>query len=90
MMFRLMRNHLSRTWFFLVILTSLTMVTGHMGRYALVANAVFLVLAIAKIRLVLLDYLELRAGGRGWYVMLMVWAILVAIITFTAALIAPG
>jgi hypothetical protein len=87
-MFSLFGNHLSRAWFILVIMTCLTMVTGHIGRFILLANFIFLVLAVAKSRLVLLDFLELRTRGRNWYAILMLWVAFVVVIVFAAAAVA--
>lgn len=78
-------RRVTRTWVFLILLTSLSMFAGHVGITGLVADGIVLVAAVAKGRWMLLDFLKLRNVPAGWGALLTSWLLLIATAAWMAA-----
>ncbi|NBJ10521.1 cytochrome C oxidase subunit IV family protein [Microvirga arsenatis] len=76
----------TRTWALLVLLTLLSMVTGHAGFHGLAGSGIVLAACVVKGRSMLMDFLKLRDGPAGWRALFAGWLVLIA----ASAWIAPA
>lgn len=77
---------LARIWVILVALSLPALMANDIAWPALAANAAFLLLGVAKARLILLDFLELRHVARSWRAAFGWWLGLVAGAAWLASL----
>jgi hypothetical protein len=76
-MFNALKNPVHRAWLLLVIATGITWALGELHAAGTAAIAAMLVIAFIKGRLVILDFMELRAAPRFWRVLLEGWLVVV-------------
>ena len=72
-----LNNPAHRAWLVLVVATFITWYLGEVGAAGTAAIVAMLVIAFIKGRLVILDFMELRAAPRLWRVLLEGWLIVV-------------
>jgi hypothetical protein len=73
-----LKNPANRAWLVLLIATGITWYLGEIGAAGTVPIVAMLVIAFIKGRLVILDFMELRAAPLMWRVLLEGWLILVS------------
>ena len=73
-----LKNPAHRGWLLLVIATLITWYLGEVGAAGTTAIVAMLVIAFIKGRLVILDFMELRAAPRMWRMLLEGWLMLVS------------
>ena len=79
-----LKNTAHRAWLLLIIATGITWYLGEVGAAGTAAIAAMLVIAFIKGRLVILDFMELRAAPRLWRLLLEGWLILVSALILLA------
>ena len=79
-----LKNTAHRAWLLLIIATSITWYLGEVGAAGTATIAAMLVIAFIKGRLVILDFMELRAAPRLWRLLLEGWLILVSALILLA------
>ena len=72
-----LNNPVNRAWLVLIVATAITWYLGEVGAAGTAAIAGMLVIAFVKGRLVILDFMELRAAPRLWRILLEGWMLLV-------------
>ncbi|MDR2186761.1 MAG: cytochrome C oxidase subunit IV family protein [Azonexus sp.] len=72
-----LKNPAHRAWLVLLIATGVTWYLGEVGAAGTAAIATMLIIAFIKGRLVILDFMELRAAPRFWRILLEGWLIVV-------------
>ncbi|KAB2925549.1 MAG: cytochrome C oxidase subunit IV family protein [Dechloromonas sp.] len=72
-----LKNPAHRAWLVLVVATLITWYLGEVGAAGTAAIVAMLVIAFIKGRLVILDFMELRAAPRLWRTLLEGWLIVV-------------
>jgi hypothetical protein len=72
-----LKNPAHRAWLTLIIATGVTWYLGEVGAAGVAAIVAMLVIAFIKGRLVILDFMELRAAPRFWRILLEGWLIVV-------------
>ena len=72
-----LKNPAHRAWLVLVAATLITWYLGEVGAAGTAAIVAMLAIAIVKGRLVILDFMELRAAPRLWRFLLEGWLIVV-------------
>lgn len=77
-------NPLTRAWLVLMAATALTWYLGEVGAAGTTAIVAMLAIAFIKGRLVILDFMELRAAPRLWRVLLEGWLVLVSALILLA------
>jgi caa(3)-type oxidase subunit IV len=73
-----LKNPAHRAWLILMAATAITWYLGEVGAAGTLSIVAMLVIAFVKGRLVILDFMELRAAPRLWRVLLEGWLILVS------------
>jgi hypothetical protein len=73
----MLRNPAHRAWLVLLIATSITWYLGEVGAAGTGAIVAMLAIAFVKGRLVILDFMELRAAPLMWRLLLEGWLLLV-------------
>ncbi|NJD25124.1 MAG: hypothetical protein FIB06_06935 [Betaproteobacteria bacterium] len=73
-----LRNPAHRAWLVLLVATGITWYLGEAGAAGTAAIVAMLAIAFIKGRLVILDFMELRAAPLLWRVLLEGWLILVS------------
>ena len=76
-MMKALNNPAHRAWLVLVVATGITWYLGEVGAAGTAAIVAMLVIAFIKGRLVILDFMELRAAPRLWRILLEGWLIVV-------------
>ena len=77
-MLNVLKNSAHRAWLILMVATSITWYLGEVGAAGTLAIVSMLLIAFVKGRLVILDFMELRAAPRLWRILLEGWLILVS------------
>ncbi len=77
-MINTLKNPANRAWIVLMIATGITWYLGEIGAAGTAAIVAMLLIAFVKGRLVILDFMELRAAPLMWRVLLEGWLILVS------------
>ena len=77
-MINTLKNPAHRAWLILMIATCITWTLGEVGAAGTWAIVAMLAIAFVKGRLVILDFIELRAAPTMWRVLLEGWLILVS------------
>ena len=77
-MMTLLANPAHRAWLILLIATGITWYLGEVGAAGTLAIVAMLAIAFVKVRLVVLDFMELREAPKMWRVLLEGWLILVS------------
>ena len=72
-----LNNPVNRAWLVLIVATAITWYLGEVGAAGTAAIVAMLVIAFVKGRLVILDFMELRAAPRLWRILLEGWMLLV-------------
>ncbi len=72
-----LKNPANRAWLVLIVATGITWYLGEVGAAGTAAIVAMLVIAFVKGRLVVLDFMELRAAPRLWRILLEGWLIIV-------------
>ena len=73
-----LKNAAHRAWLVLMVATGITWYLGEVGAAGTWAIVAMLAIAFVKGRLVILDFMELRAAPLMWRVLLEGWLILVS------------
>lgn len=77
-MMNTLKNPAHRAWLILLIATLITWYLGEVGAAGTASIVAMLVIAFIKGRLVVLDFMELRAAPLMWRLLLEGWLILVS------------
>jgi hypothetical protein len=72
-----LKNPAHRAWLLLVVATGITWYLGEIHASGTAAIVAMLVIAFIKGRLVILDFMELRAAPRLWRILLEGWLLVV-------------
>lgn len=72
-----LKNPAHRAWLVLIVATGITWYLGEVGAAGTAAIVTMLVIAFIKGRLVVLDFMELRAAPKLWRFLLEGWLIVV-------------